>query len=985
MGKDMFAEIAENSIGETRKLYTPEPEKLPEIMLPNKHHQPEAVFSAPHTMSTQPELLAELERMRRQYAPFLAELAPKQPGRPAVELTHFDWRLEKGRGRTDGLAEALSGEGEWQAVTLPHYEGPVGRACASYRTVFSAGSCQDSECQWLCFGGVDYRCEVYLNGLYAGSHEGFFEAFEFEVTGLLRDGENTLLVRVMNEAPATGVAEFGAEDYNGDKLYACTGLGWDDPQLGWHHCPPGMGIHGKVRLETRPRFFFQDIFVRPLPDLRHVEVVIEMFNTGFLKMAKDAVQFTLSFYGLNYEAKLAEVNYSPTEPTGSKDNRYRITVELPNVRTWSPETPWMNEVQVSLQGGETFSRRFGMRSFTQDTVNRPFGRLFLNGQSLRLRGANTMGFEQQDVQRGDFAQLVDDILLAKIANLNFWRITQRPVQPEVYDYCDRLGFMVQCDFPLFGLMARRQFIEGLRQSAAMERLIRNHPSVILVTLINEPYPVDMVPFSRFLVRAELETFFRAADETIHLENPDRIIKPVDGDYDPPAPNICDIHCYNLWYNGHMVDYGQFLRGYWTPSKPDWLLGCGEYGIEGLDFADLMRRRYPKEWLPQSAEEEKSWSPSQIIRAQTGDYYGMFYETPSTLEDWVRASQAHQARSLETMTRVFRRDNRFVTTAMHLFIDAWPSGWMKTVMDCERHAKPAFFALRNALEPLAADIRGDRTKFFAGDDMRFEFRVLNDSHFVPENATFRWQLIIDGQCRFAQAVPAKIGEDCSTFQGYFSYQAPEVARRTGGRIEATLEYDGTLHGICRLDLQFFPAAVTPEVQVVPVGDEATALLQELGVAPATGGNYLISNYQAFLARKAEIETAVARGAKAVFYNLPRQNFTIGGEDIKIEECAMNPRHFAERVPDAPLVSGFAAGDFEHWFDPAKDYIVPLASNCFRHDAFSPALWTVSEDGKGKWKHAMLAGNKDRWYVTTLMFNGLTKANPTARAFLIQLLG
>ena len=43
--------------------------------------------------------------------------------------------------------------------------------------------------------------------------------------------------------------------------------------------------------------------------------------------------------------------------------------------------------------------------------------LYLNGKKIRLRGANTMGFEQQDVLRGDFDQLIDDILLANLCNI----------------------------------------------------------------------------------------------------------------------------------------------------------------------------------------------------------------------------------------------------------------------------------------------------------------------------------------------------------------------------------------------------------------------------------------------------------------------------------------------------------------------------------------------------------------------------------------
>ena len=77
-----------------------------------------------------------------------------------------------------------------------------------------------------------------------------------------------------------------------------------------------------------------------------------------------------------------------------------------------------------------------MRDFYQDTESEKKGMFYLNGKKIKLRGANTMGFEQQDVLRRDFNQLIDDILLAKICNMNFWRLTQRPVQDEVNKYCD---------------------------------------------------------------------------------------------------------------------------------------------------------------------------------------------------------------------------------------------------------------------------------------------------------------------------------------------------------------------------------------------------------------------------------------------------------------------------------------------------------------------------------------------------------------------
>ena len=88
---------------------------------------------------------------------------------------------------------------------------------------------------------------------------------------------------------------------------------------------------------------------------------------------------------------------------------------MPNPRIWDLETPWLYQIQVELPNGDTMARPFGMRSFRMDTTHKPRGRLFLNSREIRLRGANTMGFEQQCVLKRDWNQLRDDILLAKIA------------------------------------------------------------------------------------------------------------------------------------------------------------------------------------------------------------------------------------------------------------------------------------------------------------------------------------------------------------------------------------------------------------------------------------------------------------------------------------------------------------------------------------------------------------------------------------------
>ena len=79
------------------------------------------------------------------------------------------------------------------------------------------------------------------------------------------------------------------------------------------------------------------------------------------------------------------------------------------------------------------------------------------------------------------------------------------------------------------------------------------------------------------------------------------------------------------------------------------------------------------------DELRSFPPDRITRAQTGKFHFMFFDTQRTVTNWVAASRRHQAWATRIMTEAFRRDNRMNSIAIHLFIDAWPSGWMKANM------------------------------------------------------------------------------------------------------------------------------------------------------------------------------------------------------------------------------------------------------------------------------------------------------------------
>ncbi|MBN1556706.1 MAG: beta galactosidase jelly roll domain-containing protein, partial [Lentisphaerae bacterium] len=447
---DVFAEIAARGSGRAREpLVTPGPPPLPDTVLPLNGDG--AAGFAPRAVAASGEAFSrELKALRDRMAPFLEDLAPElENRRRREELAVFDWREETGADRQD-FGRVARGEGEWERVTVPHYGGPLGRAVAYYRTEFAAPDRRaGDERVYLRFKGADYKAYAFVNGAYLGSHEGFFAPFEFDISDVLHDGGNVLTVKVENDAVCQGNPPWGCrgEPPEGDKIYAATGPGYDDPEVGWHHCPPGMGLYQAVILETRPApLFIHDLFVRPLPDEAAAEAWIEVWNCD---ADRHPGRVTLSVYGQNFKAAVCEnVEAAVPGPLGPRVNYLRCRIDMPGHRTWEPDTPWLYQLQVTLLDGagktvDTARRQFGMRAFVLDETGSPKGRLFLNGRSIRLRGANTMGHEQVAVMRRDWKQLHDDILIAKLCNMNFWRLTQRPVQDEVYEACDRLGLMTQ--------------------------------------------------------------------------------------------------------------------------------------------------------------------------------------------------------------------------------------------------------------------------------------------------------------------------------------------------------------------------------------------------------------------------------------------------------------------------------------------------------------------------------------------------------------
>ncbi len=958
---DRFAAIALRPAPATRPVFP----HLPPLELPERHLESDlsdglGAPAAPARLRTVEDLRRRLAELKERYAPFLQNhTPPPSRTRPQQALTDFLFRFETAEDRADAR-RPYGIEGGWEEVTIPHYRGPVGRWAAYYRTHFAADEALSALGRvYLVFRGVDYRCQVFLNGIFLGSHEGFFAPFELDVTPTLRQGENVLLVRVENDFPTIGEYDAAGEMFDGDKIYAATGPGWDEPGVGWCHCPPGAGVFQPVYLEGRPAVFVSDLWVRPDIDHEQAEAWVEVSNA---LLSKEPVALTLSLFSRNFQGLSVAGIACEVPPAGPGPNLYRIPLGMRGFRLWSPDSPYLYTLRAQIQAQGSQDVRdvaFGMRKFHMDTCGDPKGTLYLNNEPVFLRGSNTMGHEQRCVMAADLDQLVEDMLIYKAANLNFLRITQRPVQSEVYDVMDALGLMHQCDLPLFGQLRYNQLEEAIRQAGEMERLVRRHPSAVMVSFINEPSGLrpGSEQHARMLDRPALEGFFAAATAVVHAHNPDRVVKPVDGDYDPPAPGLPDEHCYCFWYNNHGVPAGKLHQGWLLPLKPGWRGGCGEYGVEGLDSWETMRDCYPKEWVAEHPG--AMWNPSRIHGAQTYAMHGKFYDPQDTLEEWVRESQEHQARGLRLMTDAFRRRaDIMVSTVVHLGIDAWPAGWLKSIVGVDRRPKPAYFAMADALTPLAVNLRTDRHQLYGGERLQVEAWVLNDRPVAPAGLRLAWWVEREGQVLFSQRGPAEVRPSGATYQGAITWQTPAVTERSCFTLGlALLDGDGhTMHDHT-VTVEAFPRPDWTPWQGRPVailgqeGGRAWRFAEALGLEPLP-----FADVPAVRLALADHPAAVgAVGALlARFLEAGGRLLCLEQEDAegqwqlpghRVAWRASDPCYFASRKTGHPAVATLAPFDLAWWYHPGEKRIEPTFHHVLAGEELLPLVFTTSSAPPG----------------------------------------
>ncbi|MBQ8426439.1 MAG: hypothetical protein IJX16_01610 [Clostridia bacterium] len=674
--------------------------------------------------------LKEKEELKNHYRPFLQNYS-REINTPRIETTLVDflYRKETDQDKED-FSIVLTGKGEWEKIKLPHYVGPTGIWNAFYKTEINLDEKQDDLEYLIDFEAVDYIAEVYLNGRLVAHHTGFFAPFTAILTPYIRKGRNSLVVVVKNDVIVTG-DEFNGGYHYGNKIYGQTHLGYDEPELGWHHNPAGAGIFGKVKFITCKKQRITEIFVRPDIDSGKINVETTVYN--FLHShAECEIRYTVE--GRNFKQVVFENYQGKIKKVQIEENYLEENFDIPNFKLWTINEPYLYQITVTLtdkQGNiiDEKQTHFGMRKFHMDENSTPKGKFYFNNERIILRGANEMGHLPRCVMENNYEQLIDDIMIAKVAGLNFFRLTQRPVLGDIYTYFDMLGMLCQTDFPCFLFLRESVVGEAFKEVVEMEHHTRNHPSVVIESFCNEIADSWDYCWEQYgLGRVKMQNFFDGARQAVLMCNPDRVVKYCDGEYSQIGESygVSDFHCYTYWYVNHGVDSGKFEKGYLPPFRPEWMTGCGEYGSDGLDRLEIMEKYFPKDWLPNSYDEP--WTPKRIAKAQCFGSHGQFFPEQRYIKDWIRESREWQRKALKLFVHGLRRRIDYVQScAVHLLIDAWPSGWTKTLVDVDRMPKPAYYSFKEANIPVRLSMRNGQRTAYNDDALATEFYALNDTN------------------------------------------------------------------------------------------------------------------------------------------------------------------------------------------------------------------------------------------------------------------
>ena len=281
-----------------------------------------------------------------------------------------------------------------------------------YRRKFTVGKEFSGKEALLHFGAVDWQCSVWVNGKLVGEHTGGYNPFTFNITDVITEGENELVVKVFDPTDA-------GNQQRGKQILVTKGF--------WYTAT--SGIWQTVWLEPVNRCRIDSL--RLVPDIDEGVIRINIKRT--CKCGGKLYAKVLEGDKVVFDSEIAD----------------KAAIPVPDARLWSPEDPFLYTLLLTLDcNGEKdeVSSYFGMRKFSivKDSAGIP--RLGLNNKPYFQRGLLDQGYwpESQLTPPTDEA-MIFDIEKMKELGYNMLRkhIKEEPLR--WYYHCDRLGMLVWQD------------------------------------------------------------------------------------------------------------------------------------------------------------------------------------------------------------------------------------------------------------------------------------------------------------------------------------------------------------------------------------------------------------------------------------------------------------------------------------------------------------------------------------------------------------
>ena len=568
------------------------------------------------------------------------------------------------------------------------------RADWRYRTEFTASAAADGERLDLAFDGLDTVATITLNGTVIGATANMHRSYRFDVTALVREGANELVVDFASAlAHAEAVeAELGWRDhvyphpFNVICKMACS-FGWD-----WGPDLQTAGIWRPVRLERWRTARLAS--VRPL-------VTVDEDGTGRVAVhvnveradAEAAITCAATVSG-----QAAEVVLGPGQTSAV------LELAVPDAPLWWPvgygEQP-LADLDVTLDSGDAYHRRVGFRTVAVDTepdeVGTPFT-IVVNGKPVFAKGANWIP-DDHFVSRITRERLARRVEQAVAANMNMLRVWGGGIyeSEDFYDLCDERGIMVWQDFPFAcASYPEEEPIRGEVEAEAREHVARltPHPSLVLWNGNNENlwgfadwgwpeqlqgktwglgYYTELLP----AIVAELDPTRPYSTGSPHSP----------GDLHPNDANHGPRHEWEVWNRVDYVHYRDHIPRF-----------CAEFGFQGPPTMATLT-----EWLRE--EPLGKTSPAFLLhqKAEDGNAkldrgLGEHLPLPEDFADWHWATQLNQARAVRFGIEHFRSWwPRTAGALVWQINDCWPvTSW--AAVDSEERPKPLYYALRQVFAP-----------------------------------------------------------------------------------------------------------------------------------------------------------------------------------------------------------------------------------------------------------------------------------------------